>query len=206
MSLASANLGRWILRTSQRRAVLMIKIVILLLVAVSSHMCAGPPGLAQQPPVPRTFQIENKINAAENPLTKDTGGITREQADAILAELREIRRLLGQQQVQMQRALPLAGLPISKIQMTVRSGWQAIGRDDAPVTIVEFTDLQCPVCRRFHAETFPIIKKNYIDTGKVRFVSRDMPLEYHQYALKAAEATRCAGDQGKFWELRGAIL
>ena len=52
-----------------------------------------------------------------------------------------------------------------------------------------------------------MIKKNYIDTGKVRFVSRDMPLKaVHPYAQKAAEAVRCAGDQGKYWELRNAIL
>jgi hypothetical protein len=48
-------------------------------------------------------------------------------------------------------------------------------------------------------------KKNYIDTGKVRFVSRDLPLEFHPFALKAAEAARCAGDQNKYWELRDAL-
>lgn len=122
------------------------------------------------------------------------------QADAILAELRQIRQLLEKQQDALQPSP-------SKVRISVASSWHAIGRDDAPVTILEFTDLQCPFCRQFHAETFPLIKKNYIDTGKVRFVSRDMPLtEVHPYALKAAEAVRCAGDQGKFWELRNAIL
>jgi protein-disulfide isomerase len=128
----------------------------------------------------------------------ETPGITREQADAILAELRQIRQLLEKQVV-----------PTSpeKVQIRVASGWHVMGRDDAPVTILEFTDLQCPFCRRFHSETFPLIKKNYIDTGKVRYVSRDLPLtEVHLFALKAAEAARCAGDQGRFWEFRSAML
>jgi protein-disulfide isomerase len=129
----------------------------------------------------------------------EAAGITQEQADKMLAELRQIRLLLEKQQ-----APPGA----TKVQISVSSGWHVIGRDDAPVTILEFTDFQCKFCRRFHAETFPLIKKDYIDTGKVRFVSRDLPMppEVHPYALRAAEAARCAGDQGKYWELRNAML
>jgi protein-disulfide isomerase len=72
--------------------------------------------------------------------------------------------------------------------------------------MVEFTDYQCPFCRIFNREIFPKMRKEYIDTGKVRFVSLDLPLEQHSDAMKAAEAVRCAGDQGKYWELRAAIL
>ncbi|MCL5743673.1 MAG: DsbA family protein [Acidobacteria bacterium] len=68
--------------------------------------------------------------------------------------------------------------------------------------MVEFTDYQCPFCRRFHDATFPEIKKNYIDTGKLRFASRDLPLGFHQNAFRAAEAARCAGDQNQFWQMR----
>jgi protein-disulfide isomerase len=144
-----------------------------------------------------TFAQKPPVAAAAT----ETQGVTREQADAILAELRQIRQLLDKQQQDAVQQIP------SKVQISVASSWHAIGRDDAPVTILEFTDLQCPFCRQFHEETFPMIKKNYIDTGKVRFVSRDMPLKaVHPYAQKAAEAVRCAGDQGKYWELRNAIL
>ncbi len=82
----------------------------------------------------------------------------------------------------------------------------SLGRDDAPVTLVEFSDYQCPFCRRFNAKTFAELKKNYIDTGKLRFISRDLPLSFHSNALWAAEAARCAGDQGRFWEYRDLLF
>ena len=71
-----------------------------------------------------------------------------------------------------------------------------LGREDAPLTLIEFTDYECPFCGRFHADAFVDLKKNYIDTGKVRFVSRDLPLSFHSNALGAAEGARCAGEQG----------
>jgi protein-disulfide isomerase len=98
-----------------------------------------------------------------------------------------------------------APAPPEKVQMNVGNGWYAIGRADAPVTLVEFADFQCPFCKKFHTDAYSELKKNYIDTGKVRFVSRDLPLEFHPFALKAAEAARCAGDQQKYWELRDAL-
>ncbi len=84
-------------------------------------------------------------------------------------------------------------------------GFQMLGSKNAPLTIVEFTDYQCPFCQRFHVTTFPDLKKNYIDTGKVRFYSRDLPLDFHANAMQAAEAARCAIEQGKFWELRDVM-
>jgi protein-disulfide isomerase len=80
-----------------------------------------------------------------------------------------------------------------------------LGHGDAPVTIVEYTDLECPFCHRFHVTAFPQIKKKYIDTGKVRFVSRDLPLDFHPNAKNAALAARCGGEQGKFWALRDVL-
>lgn len=72
--------------------------------------------------------------------------------------------------------------------------------------MVEFTDLQCPYCNRFATQTFDQIKAAYIDTGKLRFISRDFPLDFHPQAMPAARASRCAGEQGKFWELRTALV
>jgi len=86
------------------------------------------------------------------------------------------------------------------------SGWRSVGRADAPVTMIEFTDLQCPFCRQFEKTTFAELKKQYVDTGKVRFVSLDLPLPMHQYAMGAAEAEQCAAQQGKFWQFRNAVL
>ena len=81
-----------------------------------------------------------------------------------------------------------------------------LGRNDAPVTLVEFSDYQCPFCQRFFATTLPALKKDYIDTGKLRFVYRDFPLEMHPHAREAAVAAHCAGEQGKYWEMHDALF
>lgn len=86
------------------------------------------------------------------------------------------------------------------------AGFNVLGREDAPVTIIEFTDLQCPYCARFASSTFPELRRAYIDTGKVRFASRDLPLPFHPFAIPAAVASRCAGEQGHFWEYREALF
>src|SRR6185312_10750795 len=84
--------------------------------------------------------------------------------------------------------------------------WHVLGNDQAPVTVVEFADYQCPFCRKFQSESYAELKKELIDSGKVRFVSSDLPLPFHDHSMKAAEAARCAGDQGKFWEMRNTLM
>lgn len=81
----------------------------------------------------------------------------------------------------------------------------AIGPSDAPVVIIEFSDYQCPFCRKFALETLDRILEEY--SGKVRFVYRDFPLEsIHAYALKAAEAANCAGEQGRYFEYHDLLF
>jgi protein-disulfide isomerase len=81
------------------------------------------------------------------------------------------------------------------------------GQADAKLTMIEFSDFQCPFCERFYRETLPLIEKDYIRTGKVRMVYRDFPMEQiHKDAQKAAEAAQCAGEQGKYWEMHDAIF
>lgn len=131
-------------------------------------------------------------------------GITREQADAILKELREIRLLLERQ---VQGIPARAQNPVPNRTGKVKVGASSVlGHPGAPVTIVEYTDYQCPHCGRFHNTTFEELKKNYIDTGKIQFISRDLPLGFHQNALKAAQAARCAGEQDKFWQMRDLLI
>jgi protein-disulfide isomerase len=132
------------------------------------------------------------------PLGAAEPGITRQQADQILNELRQIRQLLEKQAAAPQ---PPGGEQITKARVSTEGAY-AIGSKDAPLTMVEFTDFQCPFCQRFHVSTFADLKKNYIDTGKLRFVSRDMPLDFHPNAMQAAHAGRCAGEQGQFWAMR----
>jgi protein-disulfide isomerase len=81
-----------------------------------------------------------------------------------------------------------------------------LGRSDAPVTIVEFSDYQCPFCRRHSVTTLTSLRNEYIDRGKLRYVLRDYPLEMHPYARKAAEAAYCAGERGKYWEMHDALF
>ncbi|MBW3011204.1 thioredoxin domain-containing protein [Candidatus Woesearchaeota archaeon] len=77
---------------------------------------------------------------------------------------------------------------------------EVLGDPKAPITMVVFSDYQCPFCSRHELETMPNIIKNYVDTGKVKYVFRDLPLSFHPFAQKAAEASECAAEQGKFWE------
>lgn len=81
-----------------------------------------------------------------------------------------------------------------------------LGDPNAPVTLIEFSDFQCPFCRKFMKETLPQIKKEYIDTGKARLVYRDFPLSFHAGAMPAAEGSECAREQGKFWEMHDVIF
>ena len=81
------------------------------------------------------------------------------------------------------------------------------GNPDAPVTIVEFSDFQCPFCLRFFQQTLPLIEQNYIDTGKIKFVYKDLPLDsLHPNARAAHIAAECADEQGKFWEYHDALF
>lgn len=81
-----------------------------------------------------------------------------------------------------------------------------LGDADAPVTLIEFTDYQCPFCVRHFTQTYGQIKKEYVDTGKVKIVVRDYPLSFHPHAQKAAEAANCAGDQDKYWEMHDKLF
>jgi len=129
----------------------------------------------------------------------------QQQNEEMLRELRAIRMLLErlttppQQQPQQPPPQPTSA------KVTNLKG-HVLGRPDAPLTMVEFTDLQCPFCRQFAITSFDELKKNWIDTGKLRYISRDFPLDFHAQAMPAARAARCAGEQGKFWELRMALM
>src|SRR3954465_331160 len=157
------------------------------LVCLAALTCVAATALAQVPQ-----------SAAPQSAAPQTQTI-QQQNEEMLKELRAIRMLLeklttpqGQQQPTTARVTNLGGY--------------AMGRPDAPLTMVEFTDLQCPFCRQFVLTSFDEIKKNWIDTGKLRYISREFPLGIHPQALPAARAARCAGEQGKFWELRVTLM
>jgi len=77
-----------------------------------------------------------------------------------------------------------------------------IGSQDAAITIIEFSDFQCPFCARFHIQTLPIIMDEYINEGKVKLVFRDFPIQsIHPNAVPASVAAECANEQEKFKEM-----
>src|SRR3989441_5343555 len=104
-------------------------------------------------------------------LTAIKADLERIKADleTVKSQLGQLLRLLSQRPVQ-------GGVATSGPVRTSVADAPVLGRADAPVTLVEFSDYQCPFCQRFFATTLPALKKDYVDTGKVRYVFRDFPL------------------------------
>ena len=180
---------------TSRKSLAVAIVLLLLSVAVAASAQESSPPKPSKPP--KSVKAGSVTNIPE--------GMTKEQADAILNELRQIRLLLEKQQQQASPAPTPTAAPSEKVQIRTAGGY-SLGRSDAALTLVEFTDYQCPFCRQFHDTTFQQLKKNYIDTGKLRFVSRDLPLEFHNNAFKAAQAAHCAGEQDKFWQMRDILI
>ncbi len=86
------------------------------------------------------------------------------------------------------------------------AGYPTLGAAEAPVTIVEFMDYECPYCQGWAQDTLPQLQRQYVDTGKVRYVARDFPLPRHPRARPAAIAAACAGEQGRYWEMHEALF
>ena len=81
------------------------------------------------------------------------------------------------------------------------------GKPEARVTLIEFTDYQCPYCSRHAFSVLPQLEKTFIDTGRIQYVLRDFPIaSLHPYAAKAHEAAHCAGEQGKYWEMHDQLF
>ena len=94
----------------------------------------------------------------------------------------------------------------TKIEVEIQDGDLSLGDPNAPITMIEFSDFQCPFCRRFWSDTLKDIKTNYIDTGKVYFIYKDFPLSFHPAAKKSAEAVECANEQGVWLEMHDKIF
>jgi protein-disulfide isomerase len=87
--------------------------------------------------------------------------------------------------------------------VTVDAKGPSKGPDNAPITIVEFSDYECPYCSRAETVVQEVLKEY---PGKIRLVYRDLPLPMHPHAPKASEAAHCAGDQGKYWEMHAKLF
>lgn len=143
---------------------------------------------------------------AEAPTSEDVRTLRNEiqnlQAGqkAIREDLKAIKELLT---ARTKRRSPIEGIAFT---LNVADA-PTQGQDDAPLTLVEFTDYQCPYCARHSQRVLPQLIKTFIDTGQVRYVLRDFPLaSIHPHAAKAHEAAHCAGDQGKYWEMHDQLF
>jgi len=122
---------------------------------------------------------------------------------AIQRELQAIRELLSQGRTVES---PQPPQPAPERFATVE-GAPSKGNPAAKVTLIEFSDFQCPFCARHAHDTFAAIEKTYVNTGKVRYVFRNFPIEgIHPLAFKAHEASGCAAEQGKFWEMHTRLF
>jgi protein-disulfide isomerase len=103
-------------------------------------------------------------------------------------------------------AAPTAAAPVADVSslMTLSSRDAILGNPNAPVTIVEYGDYQCPFCTRYFSQIQPLIKTQYIDTGKARMVFRDFDFLGPE-STAAANAAQCAEDQGQLWAYHDAL-
>jgi protein-disulfide isomerase len=116
----------------------------------------------------------------------------------IISQLNELKQLL--------REKPS---PIPTLQVPPSMGIQGEpfrGDGAAGVAIIEYADFECPFCGKYEREVYPQIFDNYVKTGKVRLFYRDLPIPIHPHAMLAARSARCAGEQGKYWEMHDSLF
>lgn len=153
------------------------------------------------------------LTSAPSALAQDAGEIGKLRAEiealkkgqqAIQGQLKAIQDLL----VRATRPPPRQS-PVETVATVLKGAGDdpVLGDAGAPLTLVEYSDYQCPFCRRHALTTMAKIKKELIDTGKIRYVFRDFPIaQIHPNAPKAAEAANCAGDQGKYWAMHDRLF
>jgi len=142
-------------------------------------------------------------NALTSPGEAPSGGLSPSQTEAILQELKELRARLDRQGNSPPKAQP----PAEPVTGTVPLGpGPILGKAGSPLVMVEFTDYQCPFCKRFDETAMAELTKNFIDTGKLRLASRNLPLSFHANAEPAAIAALCANQQSQYWAMRAKLF
>ena len=163
-------------------------------------LVAGALGLAVLAgAAPALAQSGDELGALKAEIQALKAGQAAMQKDLTAIKEMLVRATRGQSQARAQTKFEPQDLSIA--------GAAALGAADAPVTLVEFTDYQCPFCRRHSAQTKPQLVKDYVEAGKLRYVMREFPLaQIHPLATKAAEAALCAGDQGQYFAMNQAFF
>ena len=126
------------------------------------------------------------------------------QVEAMQNDLTEIKKMLKDTKA---APAPRAAQPAFKEQEISIGTSPYKGKVDATVTLVEYSDYQCPFCARNYRDVMPTLVKEYVDTGKLKFVMREKPIpSLHRNAVNASKAAVCAGGQGKYWEMHNMLF
>lgn len=124
--------------------------------------------------------------------------------EEVLDHLRQLRQDMAEVKSEvktMKVKLSELDLGVAAKPKIVLNDQNVLGSKKAKIAIVEFSDYECPFCARHASNVFPKIKKEFIDTGKLRYSIRDFPLAFHSNAKQASVAARCAGKQNKYWAM-----
>jgi protein-disulfide isomerase len=144
--------------------------------------------------------VQPRATAAQSPA----------QLEALQQEIQALREGQKRLEAELEAVKKLAvDRHTSQLQDTVLSieGSPFKGESRAKVTVVEFSDYQCPFCARHARETLAALEASYIRTGKIRYVFQDFPIaSLHPQAFKAHESAHCAGEQGKYWEMHHRLF
>jgi len=165
------------------------------------------PLAAQQPaaqkPAPQPAPTNQDIEA----LKRQMQALIAAQL-AVQKQLDEIKAMLKAGALAQAPAPPAPAPAIATVDYVIDIAGAAVkGTPTARVAIIEFSDYECPFCSRHALNTLPELAKEYIDTGKIRYVFRNLPLEsIHPNAMRAAVAAECAGEQGKYWQLHDRMF
>jgi protein-disulfide isomerase len=142
-------------------------------------------------------QVQKKAMQEEISALKQNVKALEEKQQKMSEQVDELKKMLqassGQPHLQAPATLALHGEPVK-------------GDSVARVAIIEYADFECPFCGQYMRQAYPQIVENYIRTGKIKYIYRDLPLSMHPHAMLAAQAARCAGDQGKFWEMHDSLF
>jgi protein-disulfide isomerase len=125
----------------------------------------------------------------------------REGQAAIQKNLDEIKSLI-------QKGVPAAPAAVAFAEQEVSIGLSPYkGAEDAPITIIEFSDFQCPFCSRHARDVMPTLITEYVDSGKLKYVMRESPIaSIHPQATAASIAALCANNQGKYWDMHDKLF
>lgn len=136
---------------------------------------------------------------------------TKEEIKALSAQVEAMQKDLTEIKAMLKAGAAAAAAPSGVVafkEQTISIGESPYKGDEAAtVTLIEYSDYQCPYCARNYREVMPALIEEYVDTGKLKFVMRENPIpSLHRNAMNASLAALCANDQGKYWEMHNMMF